>query len=192
MKQILTFDEMFLFWLEAEINQIEGRNLLSVAKQKGFSSITEWRLSTALRLGLDKLSWRLVDIKNPSKTLPKIIIGPYQGWSIFFKNKLTTTFVELVKIPEARNWLKTHDRINPIRKNFPKASTIILLQKPNGDYIHIEGGHRICAVSYAQTLGKPIKFGKQKSIQAAVAKISNAELTKLKKFLKQGTNKKPR
>ncbi len=192
MKQILTFDQVFHFWMEEELKPHKNRNVLEfVQKQKGFSSITEWRLNTALKLGLDKFKWNLISIKDPNKILPNVIVGPFKGWSMFFDNELKTSFKELVKIPGAQAWLKTHDRINPIMKNFPKSSTIILLQKPSGDFIHIEGGHRICAISYAQTLGKPISFGKERSIQAAVAKISNFEITKLKKLLKQGTNKKP-
>lgn len=192
MKQILTFDQVFHIWMAEELKPHKNRNLLEfVQKQKGFSSITEWRLNTALELALDKLQWQLIDIKDPNKTLPEVLVGPFKGWSTFFDNQFKTSFKELVKIPEAKAWIKKHDRINPIMKNFPKSSTIILLQKPNGDYIHIEGGHRICATSYAQSLGKPIKFGKDRTIQAAVAKISNSQIAKLKKFLKQGTNKKP-
>jgi hypothetical protein len=191
MKQILTFDEVFHLWMEEELKPSGTRNVLEfVQKQKGFSSITEWRLNTALNLGLDKMKWQLIDIKDPNKTLPQVIVGPYQGWSKFFGNKFNTSFADAIKIPEFFEWCKTHDRINPIMKNFPKNSHIILLQKSNGDYIHIEGGHRICAITFAQALNKPIKFGKDRTIRAAIAKISNSQLAQLRKHLKEGSNKK--
>lgn len=75
----ITFDDVFLYWLQVETNQIEGRDILSVAKQKGFNTIAEWRLMTAKRLGLDTKEWQEEIISDPEITIPKIIVGPYQG-----------------------------------------------------------------------------------------------------------------
>lgn len=184
----VSFDEVMLSWLEAEIKQIEGRDILPVAKDKGFSSITEWRLATALRLGMDKKVWHLVEIEDPNTVLPKIIVGPYQGWSRFFDNKIDTTFEQALEIPEFFEWCKTHDRIQPIIENYPTSSTIILYRKTNGELIHIEGGHRICAVMYQEKIGETINFDGIK-ITAAVADIDESEVAKLQEFLKVGTYK---
>ncbi len=192
MKQVTTFDHVFHLWMQEELKPHKERDVLKfVQKKKGYNSITEWRLAAALSMGLDKLSWKIMHIKNPNKELPRVIIGPYQGWSQFFTNRLTTRFEDALRIPEFIAWCKTHDRINPIMKNFPTSSTIILLQKENGDLIHIEGGHRICALTYAQVLGKPISFGKEKTIYACIAKVTNPQIALLKKYLKQGSHKKP-
>lgn len=187
-KQI-TFDEVMLLWLEAEINQVEGRNILPVAKQKGFSSITEWRLATALRLNLDKKDWILQTLDNPITTLERIIIGPYQGWSKFFNNQLNTSFAQALEIPEFFEWCQTHDRIIPISQNFPQETTIILFKDSQNRLIHIEGGHRVCAAVYAKKIGKPIDF-KNRAVRIAVAPISGEEIEVLKKFLIEGTFKK--
>ncbi|MCC7356003.1 MAG: hypothetical protein IT410_00070 [Candidatus Doudnabacteria bacterium] len=188
MKQ-LTFDEVFKIWMDAEVMQVEGRDTLPVAKAKGFNSITEWRLATALRFGMDKKDWTLETIKNPGKELPKIIIGPYPGWSKFFDNQLTTTFAQAMEIPEFFKWCKTHDRVVPLSENFPLPTTIILFRKPNGDLLHIEGGHRICAVAYANILGKPIQFDDQRPVTAAIADVSEAEVVNLIELIKRGTGK---
>jgi hypothetical protein len=186
----LTFDEVFKIWFDAEVTQIEGRDILPVAQSKGFNSIVEWRLSTALRLRMDKKDWELVSVNNPNEILPNIIIGPYQGWSKFFDNKLTTSFAEALEIPEFFEWVSTHDRIIPLSKDFPSPTTIILFQKENGDFICIEGTHRICAVAYKNKVGEPIELNNN-SITAAIAQIKDSEIEELVGFLKEGTSKQP-
>src|SRR6185436_17868086 len=100
---------------------------------------------------------------DPGETLPKIIIGPYPGWQQFITNKrLFTTFAQAVEIPEFFDWCKNHDRVVPLSQNFPLPTTLILFRKENGGLIHIEGGHRICAVAYANKIGQPIDFSKGK------------------------------
>ncbi len=184
-EQLLTFDQVFAIWLINEVGNPGEVNYLPTAEEKGFSSVSEWRLNTALRLGLDKKEWTLVEIDKPTETLPQIIVGPYQGWSKFFENKLTTSFKDALEIPEFFAWCKDYDRIPKIANEFPTPATLILFKKPNGQFIHIEGGHRICAVTYAQKLGNNLDI----KISAAVADITNDEVEGLIKFLKAGTNK---
>lgn len=188
-KKSITFDQVFKFWLDVEANSIEGRDILKVAQEKGFNSIAQWRLATALRLGMDTKQWVLETIADPNETLPKIIIGPYQGWSKFFENRLITTFEQALEIKEFFQWCQTHDRIIPISNNFPLPSMIILFRKPNGDLIHIEGGHRICAVAYSKKMGQPIEFVGKPPVTAAIADINHEEINKLVEFLIQGTFK---
>ncbi len=194
MSKPITFDETFRFWLDNEVDQVEGRDLLPLAQEKGFSSITEWRLSAALRLGLDKLSWSLVTIDNPAATLPDVIVGPYKGWSIqgdtvFFDNQLNTTFAEAMEIPSFFEFCDTHERIQGILKNFPLPTTIILVERPDGRLIHIEGGHRIAAIAYANKIGQPIDFANKPPVSAAIAKIDAIHFEKLLLLAKQGTEK---
>ncbi len=185
----ITFDEVFKIWLDAEVMQIEGRDILPVAQSKGFASIAEWRLTTALRLGMNTKKWTLETINNPTKVLPNIIIGPYQGWSKFFENRITTTFAQALEIKEFLEWCNTHDRIMPLSKNFPLPTTVILFRTESGELIHVEGGHRICAVAYANKIGSPIKFENKPPVSAAVAPINAEEISNLIEFLKQGTFK---
>ncbi|MBP7843105.1 hypothetical protein KA017_03820 [Candidatus Woesebacteria bacterium] len=184
-EQLLTFDQVFAIWLINEVGNPGEVNLLPLANDKGFDSVSEWRLNTALRLGLDKKEWSLIEIEQPTENLPKIIVGPYQGWSKFFENKLTTSFLDALELPEFFQWCKEHDRIPNIAENFPTPTTLILLQKSNGEYICIEGGHRVCAVAYANKIGMNLDI----KISAAVADISDDEIEKLIQFLKDGTNK---
>ena len=192
MSETITFDQVFNLWLENEIDQIdqaETRGTLEIAKAKGFSSIAEWRLQTALRLGMDKKIWTLETIDHPNEALPNIIIGPYQGWSRFFDNRLETTFVQALEIPEFFDWCKTHDRIIPISINFPLPTSVILFRKPGGSLIHIEGGHRICAVAYRRKIGQPIDFAGKPAVKAAIAPVDEPEIGKMLEFLKRGTGK---
>lgn len=184
----ITFDHVFKNWLENELEPSDQRDILALAKSKGFGSITEWRLATALRLGLDKMEWKLETIEDPNQTLPQIIIGPYQGWSKFFDNQINTNFEQALEIPEFFEWCKTHNRISRIATDFPRPTTLILLKTSNGQLIHIEGGHRICAVAYANKIGTPVEL-KNGDVQAFTAPTTDTEIEGLKEFLKRGTNK---
>lgn len=185
-EQRLTFDQVFAIWLVNEVGNPEEVNYLPVAQEKGFDSVVEWRLSTALKLGLNTKEWFLSEVAAPEEVLPKIIIGPFKGWSQFFDNKFNTSFSEALEIPEFLKWCEGHDRIPQIAEHFPTPTTIILLRKQNGDLIHIEGGHRICAYAYAAKIGKPIEA----SVTAAIANVSDEEIEKLLLLLEEGTDKK--
>ncbi len=73
----ITFDQVFKIWFDSEIEQLENRVLLPVAKARGFNSIVEWRLTTAIRLGMDTKQWSLQKIDNPEDFFTK-----YYCWSI--------------------------------------------------------------------------------------------------------------
>lgn len=193
MKKI-TFDEVFKIWFDNEVTRVEGRDLLPVALGKGFSSIAEWRLTNALRFGLDKLQWQLETIVNPGQVLPNVIIGPYKGWSIqnnvkFFDNQLNTTFAQALERKDFFDFCNSHDRIVPLAQNFPLPTSIILVRKPDGKLIHIEGGHRMCAVAYAAKIGKPVDFENKPAVTAAIADITDEQFEFLKQFTKQKTDK---
>jgi len=184
----MTFDEVFKIWLDIEVGRKEGRNILPVAREKGFTSIAEWRLATALRLGMDKKEWQKVTIENPGEELPNIIVGPYTGWQRLLDHSLETTFGQAVEIPEFLEWCKTHDRIVPLAEKFPQETPVILYRRPDGKFIQVEGGHRICAVAYAKKIGKPIRFNPN-SITALVAEADQQDLENMRVFLNQGTGK---
>lgn len=122
----ITFDQVFKIWIDAEVGQVEGADILPVAKAKGFNSIVEWRLASALRLGLDKREWTLERIENPNEVLPRVIIGPYQGWSLHFENTLTTSFAEALRISSFFDWVQSNERIMNIAQHFPATNTFIL------------------------------------------------------------------
>lgn len=194
----LTFDEVFKIWFDNEVTKVEGRDLLPVALGKGFTSIAEWRLANALRFGMDKMQWALEKIDNPGEVLPSVIIGPYRGWSIqkidgkevnFFDNQLSTTFEQALEIPEFFEFCREHDRIIPLSQKFPLPTSIILFRKAGGQLIHVEGGHRMCAVAYAKKIGQPIKFDGQPPVSAAVASITENQFESLRQMAKQGTEK---
>ncbi len=180
------FDQVFAIWLINEVGDPNDMNYLPVAMEKGFNSISEWRLATALRQGLDSKIWFLENIENPIELLPKIKVGPYKGWSLFFENKLETSYEEALEIPEFFEWCKEHNRIPNIAEHFPTPTTIILLRKENGDLLHIEGGHRICALAYANKMGIQLP---DIQVNAAIADVSNEDVEKLIQFLHQGTDR---
>lgn len=188
MKKVISFDQVFVSWLASEVENIEGRDILAVAVEKGFSSIAEWRLNTCIRMGLDKKVWHLEELSDPNIVIPSVKIGPYKGWSKFFNNLLNTSFAEALKIEGFFEWARQHERIQGIMKNFPLETTLVVLRKPNGDLLHIEGGHRMCAVALAKELGEPVNFTNRKVFLAS-SDMSEKETPKYKTFLNDGTNK---
>lgn len=190
----ISFDEVFQIWINNEIGQVENRDVLPVAKAKGFGSVAEWRLNTALRLGLDKLNWQLEEIENPGEVLPNVIVGPYRGWSFqkgitFFENNLNTSFAQALEIPEFFEFCNHHDRVVPLSEKFPLPTTIILARKPDGSLIHIEGGHRICAVAYAKKIGKPIEFAGKPPVYAAITDVTEEDIARFIEKAREGTEK---
>ena len=193
----MTFDEVFKIWLDNEVPKADGRDLSSFVLTKGFTSIAQWRLTTALQFGMDKMKWHREVIDNPGEVLPNVIIGPYKGWSIqqgveFFDNQLNTTFAEALEIKEFFDFCNNHDRIVPLAKHFPLPTSIILFRRPDGKFIHAEGGHRMCAVAYANKIGQPIVFENKPPVTAAVADITNDDFVHLLTFAKLGTDKNTR
>lgn len=184
----LTFDQVFKIWIDAEIGQVEGVDVLPVARSKGFTSITEWRLASALRMKLDAREWMLEEIVDPNETIPNVIIGPYQGWSLHFENKIDTSFASALQNETFVNWVKGNERIMRIADNFPATTTFIVFRKPDGTLIHIEGGHRMCALAYQKHIGAPIDFS-NRTVFAAIASLHDSELPLLQEFLRVGTNK---
>lgn len=184
----ITFDQVFKIWIDAEVGQVEGTDILPVAKAKGFNSIVEWRLASALRLGLDKREWTLERIENPNEALPRVIIGPYQGWSLHFENTLTTSFAEALRISSFFDWVENNERIMNITQHFPATNTFILFRLPDGTLIHIEGGHRMCSIAYMEHTGRPLDFSSRETL-AAITPLAESELPLLYEFLQQGTNK---
>jgi hypothetical protein len=189
MTKPLTFDHVFVHWLEAEVDKSEERDLAALAQKKGFNSIADWRLTTAKRLGMDNKEWRQIQIENPNEFLPGVLVGPFQGWSKFFDNQMDTSFAQALAITPFFDWCNRHNRIPLIAANFPTETSFIFYRKPDGKFIHIEGGHRICAVAYAQKIGQPVNFGPDTKVTAAVADITDDEIDNLKEFLKQGTSR---
>ncbi len=187
--QNISYSDVLKIWVDNETLNTRAADILKLAQQKGFASIAEWRSDIAVRLGMDRQKWSLQEIADPSTTLPSIIIGPYPGWSKFIDNHLHTSFAQALKTsPQFREWCSTHDRIIPLAKDFPKSTTLILYQAHDGRLIHLEGGHRICTVAYQKVIGRPIVFT-GRSVYAAVATITDADLEMLHKLLWKGTNK---
>lgn len=186
--EMLSFEEVFGIWMDNEAVEVPGRNLLKVAQEKGFGTVRDWRMATALRLGMDAKEWRLFTVTDPNGFLPNVLMGPYQGWQQFMPQKLTASFADALNVKAFYEWCQTHDRVKHLAQNFPVPSTVILFKLPNGRFMQVEGGHRMCAVAYRVHKGQPIQFP-ENTVRAAVADITDGEFQQLFVFLRQGTDK---
>ena len=186
--EMLSFEEVFGIWMDNEAVEVPGRNLLKVAQEKGFGTVRDWRMATALRLGMATKQWRIYAVTDPNGFLPNVLMGPYQGWQQYMPNKLTASFADALNVKVFYEWCKTHDRVQPLAKHFPLSTTVILYRLSDNRFLQIEGGHRMCAVAYRVHKGQPIQFP-ENTVRAAVADITDTEFQQLFVFLRQGTDK---
>jgi hypothetical protein len=181
-----TFDHLFAYWIQEEL---KTPNLIEVAKSKGYNNISQWRLDTAIRLGLPEKRWQIIEVLDYMQIVPNIIIGPFQGWNALIPKdqQLTISFAEaLNNNEEFYTWVLSNQRIIDIQENYPPAATFIVFKlKESGRYIHIEGGHRICAIALSAKQGREVRT----KVNLAMAEIDSIEVPKLHHFLLDGTFK---
>jgi hypothetical protein len=182
----ITWDEVFQRWYEREGTREEWQKFAQ--EVKGWPDWKSWRSFSADHFGAKNRSWKLYEIKNPNEVIPKLIIGPWQGWQKHFKEKNVHTFEYLVR--NCREWVEKNGKVTQIKNSFPEKTEFIgILIKKTDEMILFEGSHRAAAVALAQEIGKPIQFKNGPTI--AITEVSQEERIAFNKMLDRGTHKKP-
>ena len=180
----ISWEEVFENWYKREGTREEWQKVAT--EVKGWPDWKSWRKASADFIGAEKRTWKLYEIVNPNDTLPKFIIGPWQGWQKNFDEKNVQSFEYLIK--NCRDWVDKNGKINQIKENFPEKSELIgIFIKETNEMVLFEGSHRAAAVALAKEMGQPIQFKNNPTI--AVTEISQTEKNLLDEKLKQGTHK---
>lgn len=138
----LCWEEVFLFWYEAE-----GKNpdWINLARERGFASWVDWRLKGyAERFQCADAKWGLYEIEQPGELVSTWYGGPFRTWiDRHYGGVKTKTFGELANQEDVFN----HPGIKAMVENYPNHSVVIALKLTNGRMVVIEGSHRACALA---------------------------------------------
>ena len=95
----LEWEEIFLFWYRSEGTR---ENWINLAKQRGFASWAEWRLTGyALPFECAKAEWGLYELSYPSQVFPNFHGGPFSTWiKRHYSGAKEKIFAELAKQPD--------------------------------------------------------------------------------------------
>jgi len=136
----LTFEEVFEYWRRNEAHQ-EGWNRL--AKERGYASWEEWRMSYAKRFRCQEPEWSLYEIADPTKTVSQFWGGPFSGWvKNYYGGQISKSFAELAQ----SDYLRENPKVKDMLENFPKDTIMTGIRVAKKIYI-IEGMHRAVALS---------------------------------------------
>lgn len=136
----LEWEEVFLFWYQNEGTQASW---LKHAKERGFESWAEWRLTYTKLFECAESKWGLYEITNPAKVVSDFYGGPFRAWiNRFYEGAKEKSFSELASMQT----IQDHKTIKSMVKNFPQDQKIVCLNL-GGKIYTIEGTHRCCALA---------------------------------------------
>jgi hypothetical protein len=136
----LSWKDVFAIWRKNEAHQ-EGWNKL--ARERGYASWEEWRLSYTKRFGCPELKWSLYDIIDPVDTVSEFWGGPFSGWvDRYYEGEVTKRFDEMA----LNVALEENPKVKDMLVNFPSDTILTGIKVDNRIYI-IEGMHRASALA---------------------------------------------
>ncbi len=174
----LFWPEVFEHWREREAIMPEW--IHCATKIKGWPNWESWRMNSAHQFDAPHRTWKQFEIKNPFKTIPQWLLGPFPSWfrDYFphFEKYEEHTFQEMVE--KNNSFLQRHKKIEDIIRHFPCPTEMIgIWLSQEQKMVCYEGTHRATAVALAQYTVKNISF-------PILPKIVVTEFTdKEKKFL---------
>lgn len=153
----LEWEEVFLFWY---MNEGQSEYWIELAKERGFDSWADWRLSYTGPCDCANTEWGLYEISNPEKVISGFYGGPFKTWiENVYDGERKKSFKEIAKSKIVIN----NSKINEIVNNFSLDNTIIALQVKEKIYV-IEGMHRCCALALMAEQNKQVS----KKIRVAI------------------------
>lgn len=158
----LPWQEVFGFW---QVNESKSDYWIDLYRSRGYSNWSEWRMTYVEPLLMDKLDWKLYDIKDPLATVPGFYCGPFTAWQKYYHRGGLRQYKDLIR---GKNLSAKESKISGLAENFPVGVILIGLIVKNGIVI-IEGNHR-CLVLTLMAKNKRKFFG-QVSIALAASKL---------------------
>ena len=135
----IEWSEIWERWEEMERGQWDD-----YLRQKGFDDWRSWRGEYAEKIKLKERKWGLYSVNDPFKDIPKMIVGAFPSWKMYYSGIGNATFFNLAIHPD----LKKNNRISEIGNNPPQE--IFLIGLIYGEYVLVfEGTHRCFAITLA-------------------------------------------
>lgn len=121
--------------------------------EQGYDTWESWRKIIIDPLHLDKLDWKVYDVKNPLTVVPGFRGGPFVPWkNMYYGDKTLPTFADIVATKDTD--VATRNKFAEIIA-MQKPICLIGLQQGNDIYI-IEGMHRSTSLALAAYRGLEI------------------------------------
>lgn len=128
-------------------------------KIKGWADWESWRNFTAEQIGAKNRGWKIFQFPNPLEEIPQMLIGPYSGWQSRVENKNSTSFADLLELPDQLAEWRNNSGVLKILNALPFATEMIGLKRmDNNKIVCIDGHHRAVAISLAKRQNKTIDF----------------------------------
>ena len=183
-----TWKNVFADWRLREAN--DPGWIKCATETKGWPDWESWRLFTASQLGLPNLTWQIFEFIEPMEEVPAMLLGPFTGWQSRVSQPNSSSFADLVEIPEQLQYWQAVGKVQRIIQQFPCEAAMVGVVRPDSSKIVcIEGHHRAVAVAVARALGQTVSFSKP--VRIALAKLPAGGSAILDATLARGSSKEP-
>jgi len=184
-----TWEDVFAGWRDREAT---NPGWIRCANEKGWPDWESWRRFTASQIGADKREWKIFEFAEPVEEIPKMLLGPYSGWQSRVSKKNSSSFEDLLDIPEQLEFFGKHEGVLSMLNGLPFTTEFIGLVREDSDkVVCIEGHHRATAIALAKRQGKQIDWSGAK-ITIALARIPAAGCLLFDEVAKRGMSKNPK
>ncbi|MBI2099404.1 hypothetical protein HYT45_03275 [Candidatus Uhrbacteria bacterium] len=182
-----TWEDVFKGWRDREANNPGWVHCAT--KIKGWPDWESWRRFTAKQIDAEDRKWQIFEFSNPMEEVSQMLIGPYSGWQSRVISKNSTTFQELLEIPEQYEHFSKHEGVISILNGLPFTTEFIgLLREDINKVVCVEGHHRATAMALAGQQKRQIDFNNHK-ITIALSRLPVKECYLFDELLKRGSSK---
>ena len=184
-----TWEKVFAEWRAHEANNPGW--IHCATKIKGWPDWESWRRFTAKQIDAENRPWKIYEFTNPMEEIPAMLIGPYSSWQSRVVNKNSTTFEELLDIPEQYEHFSKHKGVLSILAGLPFTTELIgAVREDLNKIVCLEGHHRATAIALAKKQKVRIDF-KGNPITIALTNLQISDCLLLDAISKRGTAKNP-
>ncbi len=168
----ISFEELFDEWRK---NEAKNPDWIHCATDvKGWPDWESWRRNTLSLFGAEKRQWKIYSIDDQMEFIPKMLMGPFNGWQAKVPEHNKYSFEEMLALPENLEFYSHHGKVLDMIKNFPAQALFTgVIREKLGKVVCIEGHHRATAISLAKVLYQKIEFGQK--LHIALTTISEDE-----------------
>jgi hypothetical protein len=128
----IPWSEIFNTW-----KSVEEDSWREYYEQKGFESWEDWRRKYVDVIKPQERVWKLYKIVDPQNYIAKCFVGPFKGWTKYYKDRDHSRFQDIAQHPDIRD----NEKVARLTNRYPKEVFFIGLSSADRTML-IEGTHR--------------------------------------------------